>query len=59
MARPIYIAGRAHSGSTFLNLLLNHSPAIKGCGGIPEAWESTPQKCVERGESPQFPDGNP
>lgn len=35
---PVYIAGRAHSGSTFLDVILNGAPGIKGCGGILEAY---------------------
>lgn len=34
---PIYLAGRAHSGSTFLDVLLNGHSGIKGCGGIVDA----------------------
>lgn len=35
---PIYIAGRAHSGSTFLDVVLNGADGVKGCGGVLEAY---------------------
>ncbi len=41
---PIYIAGRAHSGSTFLDVLLNGHANIKGCGGVVEAMSRGPDE---------------
>ena len=47
---PIYIAGRAHSGSTFLDVLLNGHPDIKGCGGVLEALARGPEERCSCGE---------
>lgn len=41
---PIYIAGRAHSGSTFLDVMLNGARGIKGCGEILEAYQRGPRE---------------
>lgn len=41
---PIYIAGRAHSGSTFLDVLLNGADGVKGCGGVVEGWARGPEE---------------
>lgn len=38
MGTAIYIVGRAHSGSTFIDVMLNACSGIKGCGGILEAY---------------------
>jgi hypothetical protein len=41
---PIYLAGRAHSGSTFLDVLLNGQSGIKGCGGVVGAMTRGPDE---------------
>lgn len=43
---PIYIAGRAHSGSTILTVILNGHAQIQGCGEVLDAFARGPQeKC--------------
>ena len=46
---PIYLAGRAHSGSTFLDVLLNGHRDIKGCGGIVDAINRGPDELCSCG----------
>lgn len=43
---PIYVIGRAHSGSTILTVLLHGHPEIEGCGEILDALARGPEeKC--------------
>lgn len=46
---PIYLAGRAHSGSTFLDVLLNGHRDIKGCGGIVDGINRGPDELCSCG----------
>ncbi|MFT6673619.1 MAG: hypothetical protein ACJAVZ_005119, partial [Afipia broomeae] len=41
---PIYIAGRAHSGSTILTVILNGHPQIQGCGEVLDALARGPHE---------------
>ena len=47
---PIYIVGRAHSGSTILDVILNAHPDIKGCGEVLEALARGPDEKCSCGE---------
>lgn len=47
---PIYIAGRAHSGSTILTVILDGHPQIKGCGEILDALARGPEEKCSCGE---------
>lgn len=49
--KPIYIAGRAHSGSTFLDVALNGAAGVKGCGGVLEAYHRGPDELCSCGDT--------
>lgn len=47
---PIYVIGRAHSGSTILTVLLHGHPDIEGCGEILDAFARGPEEKCSCGE---------
>ncbi len=47
---PVYIIGRAHSGSTILTVLLHGHPDIEGCGEILDALARGPEERCSCGQ---------